>query len=72
MKKCAECGEQTFAPEFESIWNGTEYLEVCDLCRITGEGQNEVWFCWEHGEYFFSFAECPEIKRKKEREIFPQ
>ena len=38
-------------------WNGTEYLEVCDNCRITGS--KGVLFCWEHGEYFFEDSDCP-------------
>ena len=57
MTKCAVCGERTFAPEFESVWNGTEYFEVCDNCRITGS--KGVLFCWEHGEYFFEDSDCP-------------
>ena len=65
MKKCSECGERLRSREWEEVWNGEKFLEVCDNCRNTGEGRKEVWFCWEHGEYFFSFSECPEIKRKK-------
>ena len=65
MKKCSECGERLSPREWEEVWNGEKFLEVCDNCRNTGEGNREVWFCWEHGEYFFSSSECPEIIRKK-------